>query len=85
VFTGGAAFAEDLWKDVSIGNIRFVAVKKCERCAIPTINQDTAEKAVEPLRTLTTYRKIDNKVVFGQNLIGLDEGEVSIGDAVIPA
>jgi uncharacterized protein YcbX len=85
VFTGGAAFAEDLWKDISIGNIRFVAVKKCERCAIPTINQDTAEKAVEPLRTLTTYRKIDNKVVFGQNLIGLDEGEVSIGDAVIPA
>jgi uncharacterized protein YcbX len=84
VFTGGAAFAEDLWNDIAIGNIRFAAVKKCDRCMIPTINQDTAEKATEPLRTLTSYRKMDNKVYFGQNLLALDEGEISVGEPIIP-
>ena len=84
VFTGAKAFAEDQWRDVSIGNIRFMGVKKCDRCVLTTVNQDTAEKGSEPLRTLTSYRKMDNKVYFGQNLIALDTGEVAVGDRVIP-
>jgi uncharacterized protein len=84
VFTGGEAFIEDMWRDISIGNIRFVAVKKSDRCVLTTVNQDTAEKGQEPLRTLSAYRKVENKVYFGQNLIALDEGEVAVGDPVIP-
>jgi uncharacterized protein YcbX len=48
------------------------------------VNQATGEKGVEPLRTLSGYRKEGGKVYFGQNLVALDTGEVSVGDAVIP-
>lgn len=84
VFTGGHAFMEDHWKNLAIGQVSFVAVKKSARCALPTVNQDTAEKGPEPLRALSAYRKVGNKVYFGQNLVCLDEGEVRIGDPVIP-
>lgn len=83
VFTGGTAFDEDSWKDLAIGNINFAAVKKCARCALPTVDQETAIKSLEPIRTLSTYRKIDNAVYFGQNLIALDEGIVAVGDRII--
>src|SRR5687768_2917355 len=56
VFTGGEAFIEDRWRNLSIGNIRFVAVKKSDRCVLTTVNQDTAEKGQEPLRTLSSFR-----------------------------
>lgn len=84
VFAGGTPFLEDSWRELKIGNLRFVGVKKCDRCVLTTVNQDTAEKGSEPLRTLSAYRKIDNKVYFGQNLIALDEGSVCIGDRIIP-
>lgn len=85
VFEGATAFAEDNWKDLSIGHLRFVAVKKCDRCVLITVNQDTGEKGAEPLRTLSSYRRVHNKVFFGQNLIALDEGNVSVGDRIIPS
>ncbi|MEX2231224.1 MAG: MOSC N-terminal beta barrel domain-containing protein [Cyclobacteriaceae bacterium] len=85
VFRGGEPYGEDRWRDLSIGKIPFVAVKKSERCVLTTVNQDTAEKEAEPLRTLSGYRKIENKVYFGQNLVTLGHGEVAIGDPVIPA
>lgn len=84
VFSGGTPYAEDHFKEFSIGNIRFTAVKKCDRCVLTTVNQDSAEKGTEPLLTLSSYRKMDNKVYFGQNLLALDEGEVAVGDQVIP-
>lgn len=84
VFKGGDPFIEDKWRDLSIGSLRFMAVKKCDRCVLTTVDQDTAEKGTEPLRTLTGYRKADNKVYFGQNLIAIDKGEVTVGDPLIP-
>ena len=84
VFSGGDPFAEDQWRNFCIGKVRFVGVKKSDRCVLTTVNQETAEKGSEPLRTLSGYRKVDNKVYFGQNLVALDEGQVAIGDAVIP-
>jgi hypothetical protein len=84
VFTGGYPYSEDHFSDLSIGNIRFVGVKNCARCALPTVNQDTAERGVEPLRTLTAYRKVDHKVFFGRNLVALDEGKISVGEPLIP-
>jgi uncharacterized protein YcbX len=84
VFVGGDPYEEDTWRNLSIGKIRFVAVKKSDRCAITTVNQDTAEKGSEPLRTLSGYRKVNNKIFFGQNLVALNEGEVAVGDSVIP-
>lgn len=83
VFTGGKAFEEDQWREFSIGSNRFVGVKLCDRCVLTTVNQDTAEKGVEPLKTLAGYRKRDNKIYFGQNLVALDHGTISVGDPII--
>ena len=84
VFTGGKPFVEDTWRNLSIGELPFVAVKKSDRCLLTTVDQETAEKGTEPLRTLTRYRKVGNKVYFGQNLVALAEGVVHLGDPVIP-
>ncbi len=78
VFSGGKSFDEDKWKSFKIGDITFYPVKPCARCVITTINQDTAEKSDEPLKTLSTYRNIENKVLFGQNLIHKGIGEIEV-------
>ena len=85
VFTGAAPYAEDSWKNLSIGHVRFAAVKKSDRCILTTVDQDSATRGAEPLRTLSLYRKQGNKIFFGQNLVALDQGIVSVGDAIITA
>ncbi|MCJ8166974.1 MOSC domain-containing protein [Pontibacter sp. E15-1] len=82
VFVGGEAFAEDIWSDFTIGSLSFRAVKPCARCVLITINQSTAEKSVEPLRTLATYRQQRNKIMFGQNLLSQSTGILRVGEPV---
>lgn len=83
VFAGGQPFEEDSWRNFSIGRNRFVGLKPCARCAIPTINQDTSEKGVEPIATLATFRRRNGNVYFGQNLVAIDHNEVRVGDSII--
>lgn len=82
VFTGGQAFEEDQWKDFLIGDIKFRAVKPCARCVITTTDQQTSERSNEPLRTLSTFRKNGNKVLFGMNLVTYNKGKVKVGDKI---
>jgi hypothetical protein len=82
VFTGGEPFEEDNWKDFLIGDIKFKAVKPCARCVITTTDQQTAVRNDEPLKTLSTFRKVGNKVLFGMNLIAYGTGKVKIGDDI---
>ena len=82
VFSGGEAYEEDAWIDFKIGNVLFRGVKPCGRCPIPTINPETGIKGVEPLRTLATYRKKNNNVYFGQNVIAMNNGQISEGDII---
>lgn len=85
VFAGSEPFEEDHWKNFTIGSQPFARVKPCARCIIPTTDQDTAERAAEPLKTLATFRKTGNKILFGQNLVWLGEGEqwVRVGDRIV--
>ena len=88
VFTGGDAFAEDGWQQIKIGDAIFHVVKPCARCVITTIDQDRGEKrGVEPLKTLANYRipkrSVKKKILFGQNLIADQVGEVlNVGDKI---
>jgi uncharacterized protein len=82
VFDGGAPYEEEQWREFAIGDNRFVGVKPCARCVLTTVNQDTAIKGVEPLATLSTYRRKDNKVLFGQNVVARDHKTVSVGDRI---
>lgn len=79
VVTGCTAYAEDEWKLIKAGELEFRLVKPCSRCVIPSINIETAKKEDEPLRTLVSYRKRDNKIFFGQNIIADGIGEIRQG------
>jgi uncharacterized protein YcbX len=82
VVGGAEPFAEDRWKRIQIGNTHFELVSPCERCVVTAIDTATGEKGTEPLKTLSTYRKVDRKILFGQNLISLKHGTVQEGDDV---
>lgn len=81
VFKGGEANEEFLWKDFMIGDVKFKGLKPCERCVVTTIDTNTGEAGLEPLKTLAA-RKIDNKVVFGQHAVSLQEGTIKVGDSI---
>lgn len=82
VFSGGSAFDEDSWGTCCIGDVEFHVVKPCIRCTITTIDQDTGARSHEPLRTLSTYRKENNNVYFGQNLLIKKQGIVRLNDVL---
>ncbi|MEW9549343.1 MOSC domain-containing protein [Nonomuraea sp. NPDC050783] len=77
-----AAFAEDGWKRLRIGEVDFRAVKGCDRCVLTTIDPETLTKGKEPIRTLSRHRKRDGKVWFGVNLIPDAPGRISVGDSI---
>ncbi|RZL69148.1 MAG: MOSC domain-containing protein, partial [Pedobacter sp.] len=83
VFTGGDAHIEDSIKTFTINNVEFHGVKPCARCVLITIDQITGIKGIEPLKTLANYRKQNNKIMFGQNLIHKGEGIIKVGDELI--
>ncbi len=82
VFTGGEAFEEDNWREFLIGDLKFKAVKPCARCVITTTDQETALRNQEPLKTLSTFRKFGNKVLFGMNLVAYSTGKLKVGDKI---
>ena len=82
VFTGGEAFEEEGWKNFSIGLGKFKGVKKCARCVLTTVDPQTGDKGREPLLTLSKYRKVENKIFFGQNVIALSENTIHEGDEI---
>jgi uncharacterized protein YcbX len=82
VLDGCDAYEEDTWASLRIGNIGFRVAKACSRCTVPTVNQDTGVRGSEPIRTLGTYRTMNGKIYFGQNLTHDGEGALSVGDEV---
>jgi MOSC domain-containing protein len=52
VVSGAAPFAEDTWREIRIGAVRFRVSAPCARCAITTRDPDTGERLdpYEPLR-----------------------------------
>lgn len=82
VFKGADPFEEDTMEHFTIKGISFYAVKACARCVISTINQQTGVAGKEPLKTLSTYRKANNKIYFGQNVLSEERGIINVGDEI---
>lgn len=77
VVAGSEPFEEDTWKRIRIGSTEFHVVKPCARCVLTTVDQVTGIKnGKEPLKTLSSYRNREGKVLFGQNLIAETAGGV---------
>jgi uncharacterized protein YcbX len=82
VVTGCEPFEEDTWQQVQIAGGTFHLVKDCIRCEIPTVDQETGEKGIEPMETLEGYRAGPLGVRFGRKVAHESLVTVSLGDEV---
>ncbi|GAA0880770.1 MOSC domain-containing protein [Algoriphagus jejuensis] len=83
VFAGGSPFLEDSLRKIKVGELEFQIVKPCARCVLTTVDQESGVKGKEPLKTLASYRTINGKVYFGQNLVALQSGTIKVGDEIV--
>lgn len=83
VVTSKTAHEEDYYDTFRIGKTEFKNVKPCARCIM--VNNDPIKGVVkkEPLKTLSSYRKVDNAVLFGTNLVCLKTGVITVGDVFV--
>ncbi|MGC9376791.1 MOSC domain-containing protein [Streptomyces sp. MH13] len=82
VVAGTDPWAEDGWSRITVGEVAFRVVKPCGRCVVTTTDQGTAGRGREPLHSLGRHRRIDGRLVFGQNLVPVGRGTVRVGDPV---
>ena len=82
VISGCKPFEEDNWRILRIGELTLNVVKPCSRCSIPNIDVATADRCEEPIKALSTYRKKNNKIFFGQNVIANGKGVLRKGMSV---
>lgn len=83
VFKGGKPHEEDTLRKVTINGVELYGVKPCARCVLITIDPSTTNQGKEPSKTLSAYRKRDNKILFGENFIPMNHGEISIGNPIV--
>jgi hypothetical protein len=87
VVAGCAPFAEDGWRDFTVGTATLRMAKPCGRCQVTTTDQSTGDvTGPEPLATLSSWRMSPEfGAMFGMNAVTVRPGEVRVGDAVVPA
>jgi uncharacterized protein YcbX len=79
---GLAPHEEDTWRAVRVGEVTLGLGSRCRRCVLTTVDPVTLERGVEPLRTMATYRREGNGVVFGVNTTHADPGWIRVGDRI---
>jgi uncharacterized protein YcbX len=82
VISGADAYAEDNWAELRIGEARLSLVKPCARCAVPGIDQQSAERDPHINRVLARYRRRDGAIYFGMNAIAPVNAHFAIGQNV---
>jgi len=86
VLEGLGAFGEDTARVLRVGSCVIDVIAPCPRCVLTTVDQETAVKGREPLRTLAKYRTQvfdgDRGIMFGQNAIPRTTGNLHVGDPV---
>lgn len=82
VLDGCTPYQEDHLDALTVSGIRFYGTTLCLRCAITTTDQMTGERSKEPLRTLATYRRTHEGVVFARNYNHSGTGTLRVGDPV---
>ena len=64
-------------------SFKFQVAKPCSRCRVTTVDSARGEfSGKEPLKTLATYRNVNGKTLFGQNLIHRQAGRLQVGNQV---
>ncbi len=80
------AYAEDRLETLRAEDVELLAVVPCERCIMTTTDQRTGERPTkEPIKTLSTYRRIEDGkygsgVLFGLYMTPREAGRLRVGD-----
>lgn len=82
VISDADAHDEDDWTDIRIGSVELAIAKPCARCSTVLVDPETAQVGVEPLKTLTEYRRRPNGVMFAQNALVVRPGRLQVGAPV---
>ena len=86
VVSGLEAFAEDALASLAGEGFELLRATYCERCAVTCTDQETGERAREPLATLKSYRHRENGfaggVLFGAYMAVRGEGTLRLGDTL---
>ncbi len=86
VLGGAAAYDEDGWERLSVGEAILAPVHACGRCEVTTIDQEFgAVVGDEPLRTLARLRMRDGEAVFGVRYLVERPGIIRVGDRAAAA
>ncbi len=86
VLGGAAAYDEDGWERLSVGEAILAPVHACGRCEVTTIDQEFgAVVGDEPLRTLARLRMRDGEAVFGVRYRVEEPGIIRVGDRAAAA
>lgn len=80
VIGGTEVYEEDTLESIRIGKAGLKGVKNCGRCIMITNDPVHAVLAKEPLKTLSSYRKVGSKVIFGRNFLVRNVGRIKVGD-----
>jgi uncharacterized protein YcbX len=85
IVDGAPAHAEDGWSRIRVGEVEFEVGKACVRCVFTTVDPERGERDADgqPLRTLVGYRRSEEGVTFGRNLIPRTAGTLRLGDPVV--
>ena len=83
VVEGAEPWSEDNWQALVIKGISLSLVKPCSRCIMTTVNPDTGARSADgqPLKTLASYRRTPEGVIFGANGIHHGRGMLAVGDS----
>ena len=88
VITGGAAYDEDLWKRVKIGEYEYYVPCRTVRCLLPNNNPMTGKRhGSEPNRTLKDFRRIDagdaKNACLGMQMVSASvKSQIRVGEDV---
>lgn len=89
VASGSPPSTEHVLYAGEVAGIPFINPKPCDRCPVTNVNQQTAEiKSGRAITHLAKYKRWKNKdgymkVIFGENMLPLGEGEIKVGDEIV--
>jgi uncharacterized protein YcbX len=72
-------FVEDTWSEIKIGEVSLFGAKPCARCSLVNVDPTSGESDKITLKTLASFRTINQKVYFGQQFVPISIGEIHVG------
>ncbi len=80
VLSGLVPHEEDVLGVFQLGDVKLSTVKDCPRCVVVNVDPHSGNVQPKILKTLSHYRKSEEGIVFGQNLVCLNSGTLKVGD-----